>query len=325
MNLSRFLSTGIFAFSILALPLTTLAKSPNHPAADPNFLRLSDGRDLRGVKVNGVNLSLAKGAGKDFGSSARALFEKIRRESKEIEEYPVQWALMDLDSGEVLEQSLSSNIKHFGASVSKIFVGAALMDKQNGNLSSSQLQLMSSMLVVSSNTAWTDLQRQIGGGNADRGREAIHAFTQRMGYERTRGFQGWLGNVHGNELTAKELVQFLFDTYHDRYPGAEVVWKVMYTCRTGISRARKYMPASQFVGGKTGTYHGTTVDPETGKSTGPDGKPYTVKVNHHVVVFNVEGRQYGLAILANTGNDESSAALAGGLYKEYGEGLITLW
>ena len=35
-----------------------------------------------------------------------------------------------------------------------------------------------------------------------------------------------------------------------------------------------------------------------------------------VIVFNVGGREYGLSILADTGKDESAAALAGGIYRE---------
>lgn len=284
---------------------------------DPNFLVLPDGRDLKKVTVSGVALGLSRGSGQTMSSSAQALFSRIREDSKKIAGYPVQWVLMDLENRQVLEKSLESSRKQFGASVSKIFVGGALLDKQNGALNSSQLSLLASMIVVSSNTAWVDLQRQIGDGSDNRGREAIQRFTQRMGYLRTRGFQGYLGNIHGNELTPDELADFLYDTYQSRYPGAEVLWKVMHTGRTGSSRAKKYIPSGQIVGGKTGTYSGRTVDPETGLDVGPDGKPYEVNVRHQVIVFHVNGRQLGLAILSNTGNDESAAALAGGLYQEY--------
>lgn len=309
MKLSRFLSFGV----LCALPLTAQAVLPT----DPTFLKLADGRDLKSVKVNGASLSLSRGSGQSMGSTAQALFEKIRQDSKTQAGYPVQWVLMDLDNRQVLEQSAEASRKQFGASVSKIFVGGALMDKQNGAISNSQLSLMASMIVVSSNTAWTELQRQIGEGDANRGREGIYNFTQRMGYERTRGFQGWWGTIHGNELAPDELAEFLYDTYQNRYAGAEVLWKVMHTGRTGGSRAKKYIPSSQIVGGKTGTYDGPTVDPETGLETGSDGKAYKVKVRHQVIVFNLNGRQYGLSILADTGSDESAAALAGGLYRAY--------
>jgi hypothetical protein len=185
-----------------------------------------------------------------------------------------------------------------------------LLDKQGGELTANQLQLMADMIVISSNTAWVELQKQIGDGNSDLGRERNYQFTQRMGYERTRGFQGTWGTMHGNELTAHELVEYLYDTYHGNYPGAEAAWKIMHTGRTGAARAKKYIPTDVFIGGKTGTYDGDTVDPET-------GAPIVVHVRHQVLVFNVQGREYGLAILANTGSDESAAVLAGGILREY--------
>jgi hypothetical protein len=217
---------------------------------------------------------------------------------------------MDLSSHQVIAKSLSSNKKLFGASSSKIYVGSALMDKQNGSISSSQLQLMADMLVVSSNTAWTNLQAQIGGGDANKGRQYIHNFTQRMGYKQTRGYQGYWGSTHGNELVPDEAVETLYDLYRNAFPGASVVWKIMHTCRTGSSRGLKYIPSSIYVGGKTGTYDGPTENPETGAS-------YNVAIRNHLMVFYAGGRQYGLAILSNSGSDQSAALLAGGLIREY--------
>ncbi|MCO5142936.1 MAG: class A beta-lactamase-related serine hydrolase [Oligoflexia bacterium] len=303
-------------FSILFLcPAIVLAQFSD-PSSDPNFLKLSDGRDLKSIKVSGSKLSLSVGSGKSFGTSQQEAYQKLKSESKSMIGYPVQWTLRDLSSGALIDESLESNRKQFGASVSKVFVGAALVDKKQGELSASQLQLFCNMLVVSSNTAWVDLQRQIGEGNSDRGREYIQGFTQRMGYLRTRGFQGYWGDIHGNELTPKELGDFLVDTYNERYPGAEILWKVMHTSRTGSSRAKKYLPANLYVGGKTGTYSGETVDPETGSPRNPDGSPYRVNVRHQVIVFFLNGRQYGLSILADTGSDESAAVLAGGIYRD---------
>ncbi len=314
MDAKRLVFFSFFTFGIF--PQLSLAGMPSQPETDPDFLDLPDGRNLSSFQVSGTALGLARGEGHSWTIAQQAEFEQIRSESKADALHPVQWVLMDLDAHSIVDQSAGTNLKQFGASVSKIFVAATLMDKQEGTLSASQLQLMADMLVVSSNTAWTELQNQIGEGDSDRGRERIHYFTQRMGYERTRGFQGYWGEMHGNELTPKELAEFLYDTYQNHYFGAETVWKILHTSRTGEMRAKKYLPATQYVGGKTGTYDGATVDPETGKSTDPDGKPYTVQVRHQVIVFHLEGHEYGLAILANTGSDESAAALAGGLYRE---------
>ena len=303
-------------FIFLLFPIATFAVMPTNPISDPAFSVLPDGRDLSKIKVSGASLSLSKGAGQPFTASAQANYQALLSASQANIDHPVQWALMDLDSGQVLKQSAAANRKIFGASVAKVFTAATLVDKQGGTLMPSQMQLFADMLVVSSNSAWTELQRQAGGGDSDQGRAAIEAFTQRMGYARTHGFQGYWGSLHGNELTAAELARFLYDTYHARYPGAETVWKTMHFCRTGISRGRKYLPDSLYVGGKTGTYDGPTQDPETGLTVNPDGSPYKVKVRNHVLVFNKGGREYALAILANTGSDESAATLAGGIFNE---------
>ncbi|MEJ2321040.1 MAG: hypothetical protein P8Z31_01525, partial [Gammaproteobacteria bacterium] len=90
----------------------------------------------------------------------------------------------------------------FGASVSKIFVSATLLKERDGNLNDRELRKLAEMISVSSNVAWLDLQRSIGDGDADKGRHKITDFTRNMGHERTRGFQGCLGKIHGNELTA---------------------------------------------------------------------------------------------------------------------------
>ena len=301
---------GMASLCLLLITNAALAVMPTNPENDREFVILPGGKDLRTISVSGTKLSVSRGSGQTFGATARKAYEKIKADSQADPNHKVHWVLMDLDGHRVIEQSLNANKKLFGASSSKIFVGASLLDKQAGAISSSQLQLMSNMLVVSSNEAWTNLQAQVGDGDSNKGRSRNLEFTQRMGYEQTRGFQGYLGNLHGNELTAAETAEFLHDTYKANYPGAETLWKLMYTCRTGASRGRKYLPTSLYVGGKTGTYDGSTENPETGKN-------YNVAIRNHVLIFNVNQRQYGLVILANTGSDESAAVLAGGLIRDY--------
>lgn len=278
------------------------------PTDDPNFLKLNDGTDLKKVKVSGAALSLSHGTGRTFGSTQTQAFEKMYQDSLTKPGFSVQWALMDLDTGKMIEQSLEAKRRMFGASVAKVYVAAGILDKQIGTLSKSQLQQMADMLVISSNTAWTDLQKQIGNGDSNRGREYIQNFTQRMGYPETRGFQGSWGKIHGNELVASELVALLHDLYWDRIAGGSTQWKIMHTCRTGAQRGRKYLPSSLVVGGKTGTYDGPTQ---------LDGKAVQVKVRNHLLILNYLGHQYGLAILANTGSDESAAVMAGGLFRRH--------
>lgn len=280
------------------------------PATNAQFSTLPDGRQLSSISVSGTRLNFAKGSGYSFTATKRQDYLSLKLATQSDPTHKVQWTFIDLDNNEVLEHSLASNKKIFGASSSKIYVAAALLDRQDGVLSESQLQLMSNMLVVSSNSAWTELQRQIGDGSADKGRERIHNFTQAMGYPLTRGFQGYWGGIHGNELVPDETAQMLYDMYTGAFKGAELEWKLLHACRTGASRGRKYIPTTIYVGGKTGTYDGPTENPQTGTQ-------YTVKIRNHVMTFNVDGKQYGLVIFANNGSDESVALLAGGLIRDY--------
>jgi hypothetical protein len=289
---------------------------PTNPVIDPDFMKLPEGRDLKKTSVSGLALTLATGEGQPFTAAEKAAYEKLKTNTQTIADYPVQWVFMDLDNHRVIDKSINSNTKIFGASVAKIFTAATLLDKQGGHLSDSQFQTLADMLVVSSNTAWFSLQDQIGDGDTDRGRAGINAFTQRMGYLRTRGWQGYWGNLHGNELTANELGEFLYDMYMGKFPGAEVQWKLMHTCRTGGDRARRYLPKDLYVGAKTGTYEGPTMNPETQSMTNPDGSPYTVDVRNQIIVFNVNNHEYAIAILANTGSEDTAALLAGGLFRE---------
>jgi hypothetical protein len=205
----------------------------------------------------------------------------------------------------------------FGASVSKIFVSATLLKERDGNLNDRELRKLAEMISVSGNVAWLDPQRSIGDGDADKGRHKITDFTRNMGHERTRGFQGCLGKIHGNELTASELGNFLHDTCCKRYEGAEILWIVMHTCRTGGRKANKYLPSDLYLGGKTGTYSGTTVYPETGLSKNPDDSPFRGNVRHQVVAFKHNGTQYGMALLTNKASSEHVALLAGGLFRKH--------
>lgn len=301
----------VFLMTLALSPSLVFAAQPSNPVTDPTFVVLPNGKDLRTLSTSKGRLVLKKGDGRTFTTALQAKYEKIKKDSQTKAGTPVTWMLMDLDAHQVIAQSADVNRKQFGASVNKIFIAATLLDKQRGQVSSSQLHQVIKMLADSSNVARDHVAyNEIGKGNRTRGREAIQKFTQSMGYARTRAFGGYLGKIHGNELTAQETAEFMYDTYQGRYPGAEYIWKIMHTCRTGAGRARTYLPTSLYVGGKTGTYSGSTVDPETGRST-------QVRVKHHSIIFHEGGRQYALTIYANTGTDETTAILAGGLYREY--------
>lgn len=315
---------NVLFFALFSLLTFIALREPGHSAGsnstiDPlacpeegkeqDFFQLSDGRNLRemGGDITRKKLTLVRSKGINiFGQKEVRQYHQLKKK------HGIQWVLSDLETGEAISQSKNAKKNFFGASASKIFVAATLLDKQKGKLTTSQLQLMTKMIVVSSNTAWIELQKQAGDGkSSDSGRKAVDQFTKKMGYENTRGFQGWWRErIHGNELNTFELSKFLFDTYHNRYPGAEILWKLMHACKTGTNKGNYYMPKGVYIGGKTGTYHGPNTSPRTIDCD-------TVMARNHVMIFNMGGRQYGLSILSNRGNDREVAILAGGLVREY--------
>ncbi len=202
---------------------------------DVRYFVLENGTDLRefGGSRIGKMLVRIKGQGIPFGDKQRQHYCRIKHDEN------VQWALNNLETGELIARSNNAGEVFFGASVAKVFVAAALLHKQKGDFTKAQLGLMVRMIVVSSNSAWKELQRQVGDdGTDDAGRAAVHAFAQSMGYFNTRGFQGWWRKkdgtrIHGNELNSLELAKFVYDTYNGLYEGAEVLWHIMQATATG--------------------------------------------------------------------------------------------
>jgi hypothetical protein len=300
-------------FSMIFFFPLQMHSSESVQITDDAFFTLDNGINLResGGKYVARVLTRVKGKGKNFGQRQRQRYCTLKTSFEQI-----QWVLNDLETGEIISKSGNAGESYFGASSSKLFVAAALLDKQDGTLSKEQLRLMVKMIVVSGNRAWKELQRQVGeDGTNDSGREAINAFVEQRGYTTTRGFQGWWKKkdgtkVHGNELNTMELSRFLFDTYHRNYKGAEVLWKIMHATTTGSKKIDKYTPKNVYIGGKTGTYHGPNESPETIKHK-------AIKAHNHAAVLNVNNKYYGISVLSNTGNDEDVAVLAGGLIREY--------
>ncbi len=277
------------------------------------FFTLDNSINLREFadRQTGKLLVLRKGKGEAFGAQQRRRYCSLKNGSKQI-----QWVLNDLETGEAISRSANADRLFFGASVSKLFVAAALLHKQKGTLNKSQLNGVIKMIVISDNRAWKELQSQAGeDGTNDSGREAVDEFVRRMGYSDTKGFLGWLRKrdgtrIHGNELNALELSKFLYDTYHGKYEGAEVLWKIMHASRTGRRKIDKYTPRYIYVGGKTGTYDGPNESPQTIKHS-------TIRARNHAAILKIKDRYYGLSILSNTGRNEDVAVLGGGLIREY--------
>ena len=280
---------------------------------DKLFFTLDNRLDLRAFGGQQVKrlLTRVKGKGEVFSVKQALSYCKLKKNSQQI-----QWVVNDLQTGEIISKSANANKLFFGASVSKLFVAAALLHKQQGKLNKAQLNQLVKMIVVSDNYAWKALQREVGDdGTNDSGRAAVDKFVQHMGYADIKGFQGWLNKkdgtkIHGNELNTIQLSNFLHDTYQGNYAGAKVLWKIMHATKTGRRKIDKYTPSHIYIGGKTGTYHGPNASPETVRLP-------TVRAHNHAAVLEINDKYYGISILSNTGSSEDVAILAGGLMREY--------
>jgi hypothetical protein len=303
---------GLLIWLLFLFGPAPLDAADSRQTTGDSYFILQSGLDLREFADRNISKMLIriKGQGNHFGDKPRQDYCKIKYAPN------VQWALNNLETGELIAATPNAGEVFFGASVAKVFVAAALLHKQKGEFSKAQLGLMVRMIVVSSNSAWKELQRQAGDdGTNDSGRTAVHAFAQSMGYANTRGFQGWWKQkdgtrIHGNELNSLELVKFVYDTYNGLYEGAEVLWQIMQATATGRQRINKYAPRHVSIGGKTGTYDGPNVSPETVKLK-------NIRARNHVANLKIGDNVYGLAILTNTGSSEAVAVLAGGLMREY--------
>ena len=310
-----FHATALFFSLFLAL---SLLFQPNGycrnkaSVGDEEFFTLRNGLNLRRFGGSEVRSLLIRrhGRGIPFGSRQQETYHRLKHNKQ------VQWTLTDLQTGAVLSRSSNADEVFFGASASKIFVAATLLAKQHGKLRKDQLRLMARMIVRSNNQAWKELQRQAGSDGTDNsGREAVDLFSHRMGYSNLRCFQGWLQKkngtkIHGNELNCVDVTKFLYDTYHEKYEGTEILWKIMHATRTGRKKINKYTPKNIYIAGKTGTYSGPNESPGTIHLK-------TLKTRNHVVALNVNGRYYGLSVFCNTGRNEDVAILGGGLMREF--------
>jgi len=300
------------------LGLTT-STSADGPVEEPpeikvqSYFTSDNGLDLRAMGDDSIRRRLTRvsGRGASFGTHQKERYCRLKRSAENV-----QWVLNDLTTGARLSESPGADRIFFGASTSKIFVAAALLDKQDGDFSESQLGELVRMIVVSDNGAWLSLQRQVGDdGTNDSGRAAVQQFVKDMDYPTIRGFQGWMkrpdgSREHGNELNTIELSRFLYDTYQRNYDGADVLWKIMQATKTGASKIDKYTPAGIYIGGKTGTYSGPNESPETVELP-------SIKARNHAAVLIMGEHRYGLSILTNTGDNEDVAVLGGGLMREY--------
>ncbi|MGZ3695375.1 MAG: serine hydrolase [Bdellovibrionota bacterium] len=179
------------------------------PETDPDFTKFPNGKTFADFKA-----TLTGGTGEAWTDVQQAQYEKLKLMPVD----KVQWALIDLDNNKMLSQSEPSKTRIFGASTSKVFVVAALLDKQKGEvksyppivneikdktgnvvktetISDDDIDHLARIYMHSDNDSWVLLQQRLGKNengelNADRGRASLIEFTERMGYHDIRGWQG---------------------------------------------------------------------------------------------------------------------------------------
>ena len=285
----------------------------------PTDLILSNGVDLNKKSSRNVKLSWSKGLGGAWNSDHEKTYQEMFDRFQFDPQAPVQWALWDLKTGETLSQSEGGNWFFYGASVSKAVMASALLEYKNGveNLGPKSFQDLIDMIVVSDNQAWGRTQGRIGEGDQNFGRQRIHDFTQALGMGRTRAFRGFLGDLHGNEISVNELRQWAQLLYDGKLLGSQDLLKIMATTRTGRTKARAYIPKDVLFAYKTGTYAGPTWDPRTGSDRNPDGSPFKVQVAHQMSMIKFGKKELGLIILTNRGKNRDVAIMAGGLFRQF--------
>ena len=115
----------------------------NRRVVDDAFITLEPGTNLRrfGDRTVGKMLVRIKGEGKHFGEEQRKRYCRLKQARK------IQWILNDLETGKIISRSSNAEERYFGASVAKLFVAAALLNKQKGYFNSAQLTLMVRLIV----------------------------------------------------------------------------------------------------------------------------------------------------------------------------------
>jgi hypothetical protein len=247
---------------------------------DTNFFTTTKGINLSTIaSKSGIKLSRNKGlAGSGYSQSK---YQSAKNNPK------VYWCIYNISKDKIVAQSTNANKNVYGASVPKVIVASAALDKYNGLFpNQSDYEKVIKLLVKSDNDVWTPLQNLAGGGNA------VNDWSKKMGYsmQSARGM--------GNNANAVDMCKFWSDVCHNRFDGAEVIFRVTASCQTSASRSRKYLPTSLFIGGKTGTYQSS---------------------NHDTGWINVGSDFYSISVMTELGTNGSDAiaSMFRGLYDEY--------
>jgi len=281
----KYIYTGLISIFVIGLVLYFKKKQIFRLAADnwskaTNFFTTMKGVNLSAIASKaGIKLSRNKGIGSSGYSASK--YQSAKKNPK------VYWAIYNISKDTLIAKSSNANKNVYGASVPKVIVASAALDKFKGNLpNQSDYDNVIKLLVKSNNDVWTPLQNLAGGANA------VNDWSKKMGYtmQSARGM--------GNNANAVDMCKFWSDVCHNRFDGAEVIFRVTSSCQTSASKSRKYLPTSLFIGSKTGTYESS---------------------NHDTGWLNVGGNFYSISVLTELGSagTDTIASIFRGLYDEY--------
>ena len=246
---------------------------------DANFFVNSEGKNLEKL-ADGVGINLKRNTGLN-GTFKEDVYKSNKSNPK------VFWAVYDIDRNKLIASSSNGKENVYGASVPKVCVASAAFSNNNGRLpQDSDYQKVIKLLVKSDNNVWTYLQDLAGG------RDAVNAWAGKMGY----GFKP--ARNGGNSSNAVDMCKFWSDVCHNRFKGAENIFRISSSCQTSSSRSKKCMPSNVYLGGKTGTYADT---------------------NHDTCWVQVGDKFYSISVFTKLGGSGSEviAQMFRGLYNEY--------
>lgn len=325
--------------SAIPVPTPTPLKRPepvhdaskNAPASSSNFFELPPGTLVsKGVdglvnlgnyqsfstKGKAYNTSVQTGGDWGYGTASSRFGQKeaneycqYRTASQESDNYHIQWKISDIeDSQQTIESSKQADWNFYGASLVKIYIGAAWLAGNQGRLNNkTDLVALLSLIATSNNNSWIKIR------NIVENNGMLDAFMSNQGYRISQAHRGSYQGRLGNMVNAAETNDFFYDTYHNNYDGAKVLWPMLYTCLTCRDRGNKYLPQNLQVGGKTGKY---------------------AESNHHATTFRYNDRQYVITVLTGrrynydltdflpasqkkNGSARKSGIMIGGLFREF--------
>jgi hypothetical protein len=281
----KYIYGGLISVFVLGLFLSFKKKRIFRLAADnwskaTNFFTTTKGINLSAIASRGgIKLSRNKGIGSSGYSASK--YQSAKKNPK------VYWAIYNISKDTLIAKSSNANKNVYGASVPKVIVASAALDKFKGNFpNQSDYDKVIKLLVKSNNDVWTPLQNLAGGANA------VNDWSKKMGYtmQSARGM--------GNNANAVDMCKFWSDVCNNKFGGAEVIFRVTASCQTSGARSRKYLPTSVFIGSKTGTYESS---------------------NHDTGWLQVGDDFYSISVLSELGasGSEAIASMFRGLYDEY--------